>query len=166
MKPERAQVLAQGLIAGVVGYAAVAVFFLLGNVVAGRSPFFTAAALGSALFYGVGDLSRLAIEPGPILAFNGVHLLLSLIAGTITAWLVYETEKHHYLWYFVFFFFLAAFIFSTVVLGIIGTEIAHVMPWWTVLAANAIWMGSLGCYLWFQHRGLYRALDEEQESAT
>lgn len=166
MKPERAQVLTQGLIAGVVSYAAVAIFFFLVNVLAGRSPFFTAAALGSALFYGVGDLTRLAIEPGPILAFNGVHLLLSLMAGTIAAWLVYETEQHHFLWYFVFFVFLAAFVYSLVVVGIVGAEMAHVIPWWAVLIANAIWMGSLGCYLWFQHRGLFQTLDEEQKSAT
>ena len=166
MKPEREEVLVQGLIAGVVGYAAVALFFLLLNVIVGRSPFYTAAALGSTLFYGMGDLTQLAIEPGPVLAFNGVHLFLSLLAGTIAAWLLYETERHHFIWYFVLFVFLAAFVYSLLVVGIVGAEIAHVISWWAVLAANVIWMLALGSYLWFQHRGLMRSLGKEQESAT
>jgi hypothetical protein len=156
----------QGLVAGVVGYAAVALFFLLLNVIAGQSPFFTAAALGSSLFYGLGDTAQLAIEPGPVLAFNGVHLLLSLVAGTIAAWLLFETERHHFIWYFVFFVFLAAFVYSLVVVGIVGAEILQVISWWSVLAANVIWVFALGSYLWFQHRGLMKSLDEEQESAT
>jgi hypothetical protein len=95
MKPDRAQVLTQGLVAGLVGYAAVVLFFIVANLVAGRSPFHTAAALGSALFHGLSDPARLVIEPGPVLAMNGLHLVLSLAVGTVVAWLLSETERHH-----------------------------------------------------------------------
>jgi hypothetical protein len=166
MKPERAQVLAQGLIAGVLGYAAVAVFFLVVNVIAGRSPFHTAAALGSALFYGLQDPALLAIEPGPVLAYNGVHLLMSLVAGMIAAWLLFEIEHHHFLWYFGFFVFLAGFVFSLVLLGVYGAEIAHVVSWTLVLGGNLIWVLALGGYLWYQHRELITVLMKEQESAS
>ncbi len=165
MKPERAQVLTQGLIAGFIAYAAVVVFFAVANLVTGRSPFHTAAALGSTLFYGLQDPSQLAIEPGPVLAYNGVHLLLSLLVGTIAAWLIFETERHHFLWYFVLFIFMAFFLYSLLAIGIIGAEIAHVLPWWSVLTANVIWVASLGAYLWLQHRGLMGQLQREQESA-
>lgn len=165
MRPDRAQVLTQGLIAGFVGYAAVVVFFALANLIAGRSPFHTAAALGSSLFYGLRDPALLTIEPGPVLAYNGVHLILSLIIGTIGAWLIFEIERHHFLWYFVGFIFLAGFIYSLVAIGIISAEIAHVLPWWSVLAANLIWVGSLGIYLWLQHRDLMAAIKHEQEGS-
>ncbi|NIR45652.1 MAG: hypothetical protein GWN99_14730 [Gemmatimonadetes bacterium] len=166
MKPERAQVFAQGLVAGLIAYAAVAVFFLLVNVVAGRSPFHTAAALGEALFYGLEDPTRITIEPGPVLAYNGLHLIVSLLAGTIAAWLFFETERHHWLWYFVFFVFIAGFVFSLVFVGAVSVEIAGLVPWWSVAVANVVWVVGLVSYLWYQHRGLVRELMEEQESAT
>ena len=166
MKPERAQWLTQGLIAGLIGYAAVAVFFLLVNVIGGRSPFHTAAALGSVLFYGLQDPANLVIEPGPVIAYNGLHLILSIVAATVAAWLLFETERHHFIWYFVFFVFLAGFVYSLVLIGVVGAEISHIVPWWSVLAANVIWLLSLGCYLWYQHRSLIGALRREQESAT
>lgn len=166
MKPDRAQVLTQGLVAGLVSYAAVVLFFIVANLVAGRSPFHTAAALGSALFYGLSDPARLVIEPGPVLAMNGLHLVLSLAVGTVAAWLLFETERHHFIWYFVLFIFLAGFVYSLLAIGILGAEIAHVIPWWSVLAGNVVWMLSLGSYLWLQHRGLVAALKREQESAT
>lgn len=163
MKPERAQVLTQGLIAGFIGYAAVVVFFAALNLIGGRSAFYTAAALGSSLFYGLQDPSLLTIAPGPVLAYNGVHLLLSLLIGTIGAWLIFEIERHHFLWYFVGFIFLAGFIYGLVAIGIVSAEIAQVLPWWTVLTANLIWVGSLGLYLWFQHRGLLATIKHEEE---
>jgi hypothetical protein len=164
MKPENEKLLAQGLVAGIVGYAAVVLFFAVVNVIGGRSPFHTAAALGSVLFYDLQDPARLVIEPGPVLAYNGVHLVLSLVAGMVAAWLLFETERHHFIWYFVMFAFVAAFMYSLVVIAIVGAEIAHVVPWWSVVTANVVWLVSLGGYLWFQHRGLMAVLKEEQES--
>jgi hypothetical protein len=166
MKADRAQWLTQGLVAGLVSYAAVAVFFLVINVISGRSAFHTAAALGSTLFYGLQDPANLVIEPGPVLAYNGVHLILSIVAGTIASWLLFETERHHFLWYFVFFIFLAGFMYSSVLIGVVGAEISHIVPWWSVLVANVIWLAALISYLWLQHRSLISALKTEQESAT
>jgi hypothetical protein len=165
MKPERAQILTQGFVAGLIGYAAVALFFVLVNIVGGRSPFHTAAALGAVLFYGLEDPARLVIEPGPVFAYNGFHLILSVVVGTVGAWLVFETERHHFMWYFVFMIFLAGFVYSVTAIGIIAAEIANVVPWWSVVAANVVWVIALGSYLWFQHRGLVAAIRAEQESA-
>lgn len=164
MKPERAQILTHGLIAGFISYAAVVIFFALVNLIAGRSPFHTAAALGSTLFYGLTETAQLAIEPGPVLAYNGVHLVLSLLAGTIGAWLLFEIEQHHFMWYFVLFVFLAGFLYSLLAIGIVGAEIAHLVPWWSIVTANLLWVISLGTYLVYQHRGLLGALAREQET--
>lgn len=163
MKPERAQVLTQGLVAGFVGYAAVVAFVSLANLVSGRPVFYTAAALGSTLFYGLKDPTKLVIEPGPVLAYNGLHLTLSLAAGLVAGWLLFETERHHFIWYFVLIIFVAGFLFSLLAIGIVGAEIAHLIPWWSVVVANLIWAAALGCYLWYQHRGLLARLNEQQE---
>jgi hypothetical protein len=162
MRPERAEVLVHGLVAGFIGYAAVVIFFALVNVIGGHSPFHTAARLGTALFYEPADPLAARPEPGPVLAYNGVHLVASLLAGTGSAFLLVETERYHFLWYFVFFLFLAGFVYVLLFVGILGAEITRVIPWWFALMGTLVWVAAMGGYLWTQHRSLLARLSEEQ----
>lgn len=166
MKPERAQIWIQGLMAGLIGYAAVALFFAVVNLFAGRSPFHTPALLGSVLFYGLRDPAQLVIEPGPVLAYNGLHLVVFLMIGLVAAFLVFEAELHHYLWYIVFFLFLAGFLLSIAVVGALGAELARLLPWWSVLLGNLAWASAMAAYLWGTHRNLIRSLEAEQRSGN
>ncbi len=153
----------QGLIAGLAAYAAVVIFFAVVNIVAGRSPFHTAAALGSALFYGVRDPADMILAPGPVLAYNGVHLIGSLLVGMAVAWLFYEIERYHFLWYIVFFLLLIVFMYSLVFMGMIAAEMARAVPWGLVVAGTVVWTAALGGCLWLQHRALMAQLRREQE---
>lgn len=162
MRPDRGQMLVQGLVAGLIGYVTVAIFFVVENLITGRSPLYTAAVLGQTMFYGGLEPGGVAIEPGPILAYNGVHMIASVIVGLAASFLVFETERHHTLWYFLFFVFLAGFIYSLVAIGILGAEIAHAIEWWSVAAANMAWVIAMGAYLLLMHRGLLRELREEE----
>ena len=166
MRPDRTDVWLQGLVAGLAGYAAVALFFVVVNVAGGRSPFYTPALLGSALFYGLRDPAQLVVAPGPVLAYNGLHILVFVVVGVLAAWLVFEVELHPYLWYVVFFLFLAGFLLSLAAVGVLGAEIARLLPWWSVLGANLAWSAALGGCLWRAHRALLRRLasrgDEER----
>ena len=166
MKLETKEVLLQGLIAGLIAYASVVLFFLIVNVLAGRSPFYTPAALGSVLFYGVREPGAVLVEPGPVLAYNGLHLALSWIVGTIAAFLVFETERHHAMWYLFVFTLMAGFIYTVVAVGAIGAEIARVIPWWTVVGSNLAWVLGVGGYLGWIHRGLLRDLRREQATGA
>jgi len=163
MRPDRAQVLTHGLVAGFIGYAAVVIFFAIVNLIGGRSPFHTAAALGSALFYGTVDPAALTVQPGPVLAYNGVHLAISLAAGMGSAFLLFEAERHHFAWYFIFFLFLAGFVYVLLAVGAVGAEIAHVIPWWFALSGTLVWVAGMGVYLWTQHRDLLKTLAQESE---
>ena len=53
-------VLKEGLILGLIGAAAVAAWFLLVDLIAGR-PFFTPAVLGSFVFFGLRDPAAVSI---------------------------------------------------------------------------------------------------------
>lgn len=165
MKPERAQVMVQGLVAGLIGYATVALLFSLIDLTSGRSPFYTAAVLGSSLFYGLEEAARVAIQPGPIIAYNGLHLVLFLVIGQVASWLMFEIEQHHNLAYFVFFLFMAAFIYGLLFVGILGAELTHVLSWWGVVLANLAWIVTMGAYLVLTHRSLMRELRAEQQVA-
>ncbi len=94
-------VLAGGLASGLIGYAAVVVLVGALNLVMGRSPFYTAALFGSAMFYGLEDPAALQIEAGPILAYNMVHVLTFLVLGLLASWLVSLAERFPAAQYFI-----------------------------------------------------------------
>src|SRR2546425_554946 len=76
------RVLREGFIAGLIGAAAVALWFLLVDVIAGR-PFFTPAMLGSAVFWGVHNPSMVVIEYSRIIGYTMIHVSAFIIVGTI-----------------------------------------------------------------------------------
>jgi len=94
MRSETKLTLRSGLFAGLLGYGAVVVVFAGANLLGGRSPFYTPAMLGSAMFYGLRDPAALVVAPGPVLAYNMVHVLAFLVLGMFTAWLVTISERY------------------------------------------------------------------------
>lgn len=158
MDTKRNRMLADGLAAGFVGYLAVVVMLAAWNLLVGRSPFFTAALLGEALFAGLRDPGLVVIEPGMVLAFNGVHLVAFLLFGYFGAWLTYETELHPEFWYLAF----ALFVLAVVVglgwaaaLSVMGgTLLAPAI----VVAASVVGAGAVAGYLTLSHRSLVRAI--------
>jgi hypothetical protein len=151
MKPERTRVVAEGLVTGLIGYVTVVLLFMVVNLFAGRPVFYTAGVLGSVLFFGVRDPAQAVLGPGPVIAYNGIHMLVSMAIGLGAAWLVFQAEKHRPLWYVVFFIFLAGFIYSVVVMGVFAAEIVHVLSWPTIVLANVAAGVAAGWYLWWRH---------------
>ena len=148
----------EGLVTGLIGYVTVVALFALLNVASGESVFHTAALLGSALFYGARDGEGLVAGPGPIISYNGVHILVSLLIGLGAAWLVFQAEKNRPLWYIVFFVFLAGFIYSVALMGVFAAEAAHLLSWPRILLANLAAGVTAGGYLWWRHARLVTEL--------
>jgi hypothetical protein len=151
MRAERAQTNLQGLAAGFIGYAAVALFFAIFNLVAGRSPFFTAAFLGDALFYGVRDPAAVVIWPGPVFAYNGVHLLMFLALGMVASWLALLSERGPQFWYIgaILFLFVVFHLYGFVLLVTGGVQ--AVLPTWTVFASTVLAGTVMFAYLLWVH---------------
>ena len=152
---------AEGLITGFIGYLTVILLFGVLNLVSGEGFFHTPAALGSALFFRSGDAGGMTMGPAPIVAYNGVHILASLLIGVGAAWLVFQTERNRPLWYIVFFVFLAGFIYSLVVMGIFASEMAGILSWPAILMANLLAGVTAGGYLWWRHGRLVGLLGED-----
>jgi len=150
MKREGAWVV-EGLVTGLIGYLTIVAVFALLNLLSGDGLFYTAALLGSALFYGARDAGDLVAGPGPIIAYNGVHILISLLIGLGAAWLVLQAEKNRPLWYVVFFIFLAGFIYSVAVMGVLAAEMSDLLSWPLILVANLAAGVTAGGYLWWRH---------------
>ena len=158
MKPERIEILRQGMIAGMLGYAVVAVFFALFNVIEGRSIFHTAAVLGSFLFYGARDVDQVSLAAGPVLSYNGVHLLVFLAFGVVAAWLADLSERGPHFWY------LAAILMITfsfhlfgLLLGVSATLGAEI-PAWSLIVSGFLGSAAVAAYLLWSHPALRHSL--------
>ena len=163
MRAERVQTNVQGLVAGFIGYAAIALFFAIVNLVAGRSPFFTAAFFGNALFYGVRDPAAITIWPGPVFAYNGVHLLMFLVLGMIASWLAYLSERGPQFWYIgaILFLFVVFHMYGFVLL--ITGEVQSVVPIWTVFVSTVLAGTAMFGYLVWVHPRFRAELREFRE---
>jgi hypothetical protein len=151
----------EGLVAGFIGYLTVVVLMAVVNLASGDPLFHTASLLGSSLFFGAGDATGVVAGPGPILSYNGVHLVASLLIGLGAAWLIFQAEKNRPLWFIVFFVFLAGFIFSLVLMGVLASEVAGLLSWPMILVANLAAGVTAGGFLWWRHARLLVELVEE-----
>ena len=160
MRRETRFILNGGLVAGVIGYGTVVVVMAALNAVLGRSPFYTAALFGSALFYDLRDPAMLVITPGPVLAYNMAHMLAFLALGTGASWLVTLSERNPAAQYFVlvvlifvaFHVYGALLLFAQPLLGLSG--------WWEIGVGSLAAAAAMGAYFWLAHPFLRRELRE------
>lgn len=154
------RVIREGVVAGLLGAGAVAVWFLVLDLLQGRA-LFTPAALGSALFLGAGSSSEVRTTVEIVASYTAVHVFVFLVVGLVAAALVRRAEREPpvLLGAVLLFVTLEAFIIG--VIAIIASWLLHVMAWWTIGVANIIAAVVMGAYLWHEHPALRRELAVE-----
>jgi hypothetical protein len=158
MKPERVETLRHGMVAGILGYAVVVAFFAAFNALEGRSIFHTAAVLGSFLFYGARTLDQVSLGAGPVLSYNGVHLLVFIAYGVIAAWLADLSERGPHLWYVSAILMITfAFHLFGVLLGV-SVTLNAVIPAWSLLVSGLLGSAAVTGYLVWSHPALRHSL--------
>lgn len=160
MKPERTRVLAEGLVAGLLGYAAIVLFYGVVNLVAGRSFFHTAAELGSGL---VGEGAIGGAAAGAVLAFNGIHLLGFLLIGVVAAWIIGETEKHPSLFALFLLLAISGFMLAVVGFAVLEASIGRGPPLVSVAAANLVAGAAMAVYLFRAHPRLWSEIRDHAD---
>lgn len=149
--PARSHVMLEGLIAGVIGYAAVAVCIAILDLIGGRALFETPSLLGQILIGGFGEPTPGEVAAAPVFAFNGLHLLVFLAIGIAAAWLVHEMELHPVIWYGVFFAVLSAVLVSFIVLSFVSEAHQGLLSQGALHGANAVAAVAIGWYLHRSH---------------
>lgn len=155
----------EGVIAGLLGASAIAVWFLIVDVVA-RQPFFTPAMLGSALFFGIDDPAAVDIAVGPVLTYSMVHVLSFVVVGLVASALACQAERSPST------LFLAVVLFAVFGFGfftiwtILGPPILGVLAWWSVAIGNGIAALAMGYYLWQRHPRLREQLAAQPLGTT
>jgi hypothetical protein len=160
MRAQTRETLVGALWAGLIGYATVVVVVALLNVLAGRSPFYTAALFGGALFYHLRDPAQVVIAAGPVLSYNMVHMVAFLTLGLFASWMVGLAERFPAAQYFVLVLlvFVAFHVFGA--LGLFALPLLRGDTWWQVGIGSVLAALMMGWYLFTAHPFLRRELRE------
>lgn len=140
-----------GLIVGLIGYASVALFYSGFDVLAARDPLYTVDLLGKAVFRGLRDpgvlLFPLPLDGMAIFLYNALHLVIALVIGIIVTALAGEAERHPGRAPLVLFTLIAGFVVTVAFVGLLTTPMRPVLPWWSIMVANALAVIVAGSYL-------------------
>ena len=139
--------LADGLITGVIGAATIAVWFLVLDILSGR-PFFTPAALGSALLLGAQTPTEVQLTAGIIGAYTLVHLGAFFAVGVAIEWGARQLERFPSFWLVSF---LAVIVLDMLFVGIVGSLalwVLGVVGLWAVIVGNLLAVAAMGYRVW------------------
>jgi len=157
------QVLREGTFAGICGYAAVVLAVTVLDLLSGRAAFDTAAQLGAWLFHPMEDALTGPNWPSA-LAYNGVHLILSLLVGIVAATMVALSERMAGFWYVGLTVLIAFGIYTVGALGAIAVEFKEITDWPTALLGTGSWLIGISVYLRFAHPRLVAKMKEESSA--
>jgi hypothetical protein len=143
----------EGIIAGFIGAATIALWFLILDTINGR-PFYTPSLLGTALFQrgeGLASPENVPVSLDMTLMYTGVHFLIFCFIGGLASRLLGLAEKNVNVGFgilLLFVVFEVGFIFAALVLA---EAVLQALAWPAVLVGNLLAAASMGGYFWRHH---------------
>ena len=143
----------EGIIAGIIGAATIAVWFLILDTIEGR-PFYTPSVLGTVLFGGGKALP--AIEELPVswemtLMYTWVHAMLFAVIGGIASKLLALAEKNPDLGFGILLLFVILEFGFIAAASIFAEPVLQALAWPAVLVGNLLAALAMGGYFWNRH---------------
>jgi len=155
-------VVREGVVAGLIGSGAVAVWFLLYDVAVGR-PLHTPALLGAAILEGLRDPERLRISAGVVLGYSVLHGAAFVFFGVLAAVLLAMTERRPLLLLAVFVLFTCFEVFFFGIVMAMDEALVESLGWWTIFVGNILATVAMLGYFLGRHPGLRARMAEEWE---
>ena len=152
-------VIRQGVVAGLIGAAVVAVWFLIVDSVAGR-PLFTPAALGSVVLHGAGA-TEVEISVGTVLGYSLIHVAGFMLFGVIVSALVTQAEKFPPFIFGLIVLFVVFETFTILLIAMLGNWLMRELAWWSLLVGNILAAVAIGVYMWRVHPKLREELTDD-----
>jgi len=134
---DRSKVLYEGVMVGLAGAAAVAIWFFLYDLAAG-TPFRTPALLGAALFEGLRDPAELVVTSGLVLEYTAVHVLVFVVFGLATAGLFALSDYDRHVLFAVFMLFCCFEVAALAALEVLASWLLQTLKPWSILGANFV----------------------------
>jgi len=143
----------EGFLAGLVGAATVALWFLLVDALNGR-PLYTPTVLGTALFRhgaGLGSPETLPISLEMVWMFTWVHGLVFAAIGGLAARLLALAERNPSFGFGILLLFVVFEFGFTVTAMILAAPVLMALTWSSVLVANLLAASTMAGYFWLLH---------------
>ena len=153
---DRAAAYEQGIVAGVLGASAIALWFLAVDLLNGR-PLFTPSILGTALYQGVAAVAapeRVPVSFEMVVVFTWIHLLVFVIIGLAASLLLQLAERDHNLGFGIVLLFVVFEFGFVAVSTVFAQPILEALTLTKVLFGNLLAAGVMAAYFWRRHPGL------------
>jgi len=149
------RVVREGVVAGAIGAASVAVWFLVYDLAVGQ-PLHTPALLGAALLQGLRDPQHLHVTTNVVLGYTVLHGAAFVFFGILAAVLLALTERQPLLLFGVFMLFTCFEVFFFGIVMAMDEALVESLGWWTIFVGNILATATMLGYFFARHRGLHR----------
>ncbi|MEX2528747.1 MAG: hypothetical protein WEA09_14045 [Gemmatimonadota bacterium] len=147
----------EGIVAGLIGAAAVALWFFVFDAVRGTL-FFTPGALGSALFLGASNLAAVDVNIWTVTGYTILHFSAFAVVGLIASAIAWQSEKTPPLLLGAVLLFVTFEALFLGLLAIVAEYLLGALAWWTIALGNLFAVVAMGYFLWRRHPRLRDAL--------
>jgi len=156
------QTVREGLIAGMIGAVAVAIWFLVLDTARGQI-LFTPAALGSALFFGARGIAEVQMTAATVLGYTALHVAAFLAVGFLASALASAAERDPPILLGLGLLFVTFEVLFLGLLAIAAGWLVDALDWWSVVVANLVAAAAMGSFLWHEHPKLQQELGTDIE---
>ncbi len=151
------RVVHEGITAGLIGAAAVAVLILVFDA-AGGTPLETPAILGSLIFKGIRDPHAVTVSAGTVLGYTVVHGVAFIAVGLAAAFLVAGAQREPAMVLALLIFFAAFEVVFLALIAFVALPVLGVLAWWEILAGNLVASVAMLVYFYRRHPDLAHSL--------
>ena len=150
---EMSKLYLEGIVAGVIGAAMIAIWFLILDTINGR-PLYTPTVLGTALFRrgeGFASPERLPISFEMVLMYTWVHGLIFAIIGGVASRLLHVAERNPNLGFGILLLFVVFEFGFLAVATLVEGRILQALGWPAILLGNLLAAAAMAGYFWRRH---------------
>jgi hypothetical protein len=151
------RIVREGVVAGLIGAATVAAWFLVFDVLEG-TPLQTPAVLWTGLVRGAATAADVAPGFGSVLGYTVIHVLAFVAVGVVAAALVAGAEREPAMLLALLIFFMAFEVFFLALVTFLAQPVLGVVAWWAILIGNFLAALAMLGYFFVRHRSLAQTL--------